>query len=138
MTHQKKMMNKLLLAAVAAAAVMIVIACNPARAEPCVGSEPYPYTDPYNIEECPSDIQAWMDRAGACAHFSSEEPYDDEREAFLLQQMNEQECRELGCDFDALFSKYEGDIAYTGVLIEYAKVTYGDTDTLPPCAVRKE
>lgn len=109
-----------------------------AFAAQCQTEDPYPYTAPYQMETCPHDIQAWMDRAGGCAHFSGEEAYDEDRGAFLKEQMDQLQCAQLGCDFDALFGKYEGDVSYIGVLTDYAALTYGDTENLPACQGQKE
>lgn len=92
----------------------------------CVVGDPYPYEAPYDMAECPADIQMWMDRANGCAHYSGEETTDDDRAAEIGEAMNELQCEFIGCDYTGLLSKYEGDVVYTGVLTGYEQVLYGD------------
>ena len=116
-----------------------LVLCMPdaAFAGNCATSDPFPYESPYDIEECPADIQDWLDRANACAHFAGEEAYDEERAAELDQIMNENQCDYIACDFEDLFAKYEGDIVYTGVITGYGEVLYGE-EGVPPCDMERE
>jgi hypothetical protein len=127
------MKPKLLYLAVAVA-VLCLPACDPVdKPGKCQTGDAFPYTAPYDMEFCPNDIQAWMDRTNGCAHFAGEEPYDAERGKFLNEQMDKLRCNDIGCDFQALFLKYEGDIVYTGILTGYAEATFGNVDNLPFC-----
>lgn len=103
----------------------------------CKTEDPFPYTAPYNMENCPEDIQNWMNRVNTCAHFEGEEAYNDERKAELDNINIEYQCDYIGCDFGDLFYKYEGDIVYTGVLSDYEKFVYGDNGVLE-CNMEQE
>ncbi|MGH1378274.1 MAG: hypothetical protein ACRBB3_05565 [Alphaproteobacteria bacterium] len=111
---------------------------NVALADNCKTGDPFPFKSPYSIEKCPADIQHWMDRANICAHFSGEEAYDADRGAEIDAVMVENECGYIGCDARALWAKYEGDIAYTGVISDYEEFVFGgpvscdEEQELPP------
>lgn len=104
-----------------------------AQAETCATDEPFPYKTAYDIEQCPEDIQALLNRINSCAYLEGEAAYDEDRAAFLAEMMAERRCADLGCDFQDVFMNHEGDLAYTGVLFEYAKMVYGDYDNIPSC-----
>lgn len=114
------------------AGLAFATSCAPASAT-CMTGEPFPYTAPYDMDACPEDIQSWMTHVNLCAHFAGEEPYDEERRAFINAAIAENQCSAIGCDFHALFSRYEGDIAYIGVLSGYAALVYGSADNIPLC-----
>lgn len=114
-------------------ALVLVAGCAPAAQEKCVTGDPFPYTSPYNVGGCPADIQRWIDRVNICGHFAGEEPYDEERRASLNKAAAENRCDAVGCDYEALFSRYEGDIVYTGILTGYAEQVYGATENIPHC-----
>lgn len=105
-----------------------------AMAQTCMTEGPFPFKTEYTIERCPEDIQGLLNRMNACAHFSGEEATDSERQAFIEQSMKDSRCADIGCDFETVFRTYEGDIAYTGVLFEYARVVYGSDEAVPECA----
>lgn len=115
-------------------AALIVMWGMPAYAATCMTEDPFPFTTQYAINHCPDDIQNWLNRVNTCAHFAGEELYDAERKAYIDAAVTENVCHDLGCDMDALFLKYEGDIAYTGVLFEYGRVVYGSEDAMPQCS----
>jgi hypothetical protein len=114
-----------------------VLALSGCKPEPvsCEIGDPFPYKSPYNVSGCPPDIKSYMDRVNACGHFGGEEPYDAERAKFLNEQMVENACARLACDYDNLFKKYEGDIVYTGILSQYTERVFGKIDGLPGCPV---
>lgn len=113
--------------------LIIIAACAPAAQTKCATGDPFPYTSPYNVGGCPADIQGWLDRVNACGHFAGEEPYDQKRTATINRAMTENRCDAVGCDYEALFSRYEGDIVYTGILTGYAEQVYGSTENIPHC-----
>ncbi len=114
---------------------------TPAHAAPCETGDPFPYKTPHKIGsqpvdpsiDCPADIQAWMNRVNSCAHFAGEPPYDKARAAEIEAALKENKCAMLGCEFDTLFGQYEGDIVYTGIMIGYLELIYGDAESLPKC-----
>ncbi len=110
----------------------LLFVCTAAQAK-CMTEEPFSYTAPHDMEACPEDIQNWMNRVNLCAYFAGEEAYDEERDAFIDATMAEYRCSAIGCDFQALFSQYEGDIVYTGILTEYGAHVYGDGENIPQC-----
>lgn len=105
-----------------------------AFAQGCETFDPTPYKAPYKMDACPLDIQAWLDQANACSYFSGEyDPSDDadpERRKEIEDKMIELQCEYMGCAFHDLFAKYEGDIVYTNVLMDYEKILYGDNGVL--------
>lgn len=120
-------------------AILGLAACEPSTVPgKCETGAPFPYTAEYDMESCPADIKDWMDRANGCAHFAGEEAYDPGRGKYIQDEMNDLECNTLGCDYDALFTKYEGDVVYAAVLSEYAGITYGSEDELPLCEKSRE
>lgn len=115
---------------------LIAIFSVPACAEDkkCQTGDPFPYVSPYSTNTCPPEIQDWMNRVNACAHFAGEEATDVERKAFLDAEMQKNKCDAIGCDFETIFAKHEGDIVYTGILTQYAALVYGESmDSLPAC-----
>lgn len=104
---------------------LVLLVPQMAWAGKCSVSDPFPYESPYEMEECPADIQMWMDRANGCTHYAGEETTDDERAAEIGEAMNELQCEFIGCDYTALLSKYEGDVVFTGILTGYEQVLHG-------------
>lgn len=112
-----------------------------AHAAPCETGDPFPYTPPARIGsekvdptiDCPSDIQSWMNRVNACAHFSGEPPYDEERRKFIDDQLAKNKCDAIKCDYEKLKSEYEGDIVYFGIVIDYMEAVYGEETMMPAC-----
>lgn len=104
-----------------------------AHAATCMTGHPFPFKTQYALDECPADIQALLDRMNACAHFAGEEAYDADRKAQIDAAMTENQCEKLGCDFQKVFETHEGDIVYTGILFEYARVVYGSDEAVPEC-----
>ena len=109
---------------------------NAAFAENCKTGEPFSYESPYNIENCPEDIQNWMDRASTCVYFEGEEPYDAERKAEIDGVLNENKCSYIGCDRQELWGQYEGDVIYTRVISDYEELLYGEAGVA--CDVAQE
>ncbi len=108
---------------------------NIALAETCKTDDPFPFVSPYNIQNCPADIQKWMDRANICGHFSGEESSDPDRDAEINEIMIENECDYVGCDARTLWAHYEGDIVYTRVISDYEEFVYGGP---APCFEEQE
>ncbi len=112
-----------------------------AHAAPCATSDPFVYTPPARIGsekvdptiDCPSDIQNWMNRVNACAHFSGEPPYDEERRKFIDDQLAKNKCDAIKCDYKKLKSEYEGDIVYFGIVIDFMEAVYGEETMMPEC-----
>lgn len=117
---------------------LCLVFSGPALAQTCMTEDPFPFKTEYAIEQCPEDIQRLLNRMNACAHLAGEEVTDEDRKAFLEQAMKDNRCADIGCDFEAVFSAHEGDIAYTGVLFEYARVVYGSDEAVPACAIPEE
>lgn len=113
--------------------ILFVASCKPKDLPGKCQSDEAFYTVPYDMESCPADIQAWMDRAYGCGHFAGEEAYDEERRLYIATQMKDLSCNTVGCDYKKLFAKYEGDIVYTGVLSGFAEKVFGSLDALPIC-----
>jgi beta-lactamase class D len=125
-----------------AALVLLTLLCpTVASAAPCQTGDPFPYKTPARIGsekvdpsiDCPGDIQSWMNRVNACAHFSGEPPYDKEREDFINAKLSENKCDVLKCDTQALLDANEGDIIYFGIIAEYLESVYGDVKDMPEC-----
>ncbi|MBB1520313.1 hypothetical protein [Aquipseudomonas guryensis] len=55
----------------------------------------------------PEDLAAFIQDYENCEHFSGEEPYDEERRAFLNEQI-EQSCTDLETQRRALSQRYAG------------------------------
>lgn len=123
------------------ALVSLVLLPAAASAAPCRVGDPFPYTMPESFGsqpvdpkiDCPANIQSWMNRVNICAHFAGEPPYDRERAEFIDGAMKENKCHQLGCEHEALYAEYEGDIVYAGVINGYLESIYGDTTSLPEC-----
>lgn len=95
----------------------------------------HPYTAPYDIDHCPADIQEWLERADTCSRLHGLTHPDDIAEAKeeIMNEgwgIEELQCSKIACDFSALFSKYEGDIVYTGILIDFEKLMHGENGVL--------
>lgn len=120
---------------------VLTASISAAQAAPCETGDPFPYMTPAKIGshtvdpkvDCPKDIQTWMNRVNICAHFSGEPPYNKERAAEIDAALKDNKCDQLGCEFETLFTQYEGDIVYTGVMTGYLESIYGDADSLPKC-----
>ncbi|MBI2234572.1 MAG: hypothetical protein HYU57_06260 [Micavibrio aeruginosavorus] len=111
----------------------LLFCAAPAHAATCMTGDPFPFKTRYAIDDCPADIQGWLDRVNACAHFEGEEGYDGERRAFLADALEENRCAAIGCDFQELLMVHENDDALSGVLSEYAQIVYGNAENLPEC-----
>ena len=121
--------------------LLFIASFTPAQAAPCETGDPFPYVPPAKIGsqtvdpkiDCPADIQVWMNRVNICAHFAGEPPYDKARAAEIDAALKDNKCQQLGCEFETLFTQYEGDIVYTGVMTGYLESIYGDANSLPVC-----
>lgn len=102
----------------------------------CRTGDPYSYEAPHEMESCPEDIQIWLDRANGCHYYGNEIEDigndDADRSSILESHMEELDCAVIWCDFDDLFTKYEGDIIFSDVITSYAQSLYGDSE-LPVC-----
>jgi hypothetical protein len=105
----------------------LLIALPAQAAIKCEIGDPFPYIAPYNMGECPADIQSWMERVNICAHLADELPdrTGDDR-AYTETQMNDLRCQNIACDYETLFANHEGDIVYIGILTGYAETVYGE------------
>ena len=66
----------------------------------------------------PKDVAMFQERRTKCDHFRGEEPYDKERERFLLEQMKKY-CAGTDAELAQLRKKYAGDEAVMGSLRSY-------------------
>ncbi len=96
----------------------------------CQSEGHFPYTDTYGIEECPEDIQSWMNKVDSCAHlekqFETSDLTDKERLEAIEWEMLQLECCKVACDYYHLSQKYKEDEVHTGVIIGYTEAVYGD------------
>ena len=91
-----------------------------------VTEEPFPHTAPYDLEECPPEIQAWMDRANGCADLDRQERDDPNLRGELEEARFEMECAYLPCDYQSIQAKYRGNGVLTNIMKGYKKIVYGD------------
>lgn len=109
-----------------------------AHAASCKVGDPFPFKSKEKIEECPPPIQGWMDRANGCAHLQGEMGgADSSASAEMEEEWAELQCDFIGCDFDQVYGRYEGDIIYIGILTAYADYVYGDAG-VPKCPIPPE
>ena len=57
------------------------------------------------------EIENWVKRAETCHHFSGEEPYNEERGVFIKEQMAQNHCDDLECDYEDLKSSFSDNAA---------------------------
>lgn len=95
----------------------------------------FPYTDPFGIEQCPEELNRWMQRLNACTEhaqaFGIPGMSDEEMEK-REWAMIDLECCKTGCDYYDLKEKYAENPSYIGVLDQYAKRVHGE-DQNPEC-----
>jgi hypothetical protein len=111
----------------------LIFFAAPAYAGTCMTGGPHNYVTAYDIQECPADIQALMNRMNICAHFAGEEATDAERGAYINSVMDDNACNKIGCDFQTVYANHEGDLVYTGALVEYTNLVYGRNDAVLMC-----
>lgn len=73
------------------------------------------YDEEKNVAALPEDIRTFKSRHEACEHFIGEEPYDEERRAFLNEAVNES-CTGIDQQLQDLRTRYAEDSALRGVL----------------------
>lgn len=61
---------------------------------------------PYGLQTCPSDIKEFLGRVESCNHWAGEEPYDDARRKEIEKALEEDKCKALPCDYQALLREY--------------------------------
>lgn len=63
-------------------------------------------TNAATLVDCPADVQALIDRALGCQHWTGEEPYDEARGHEIETALTELKCDVLSLDYDELLKKY--------------------------------
>jgi hypothetical protein len=66
----------------------------------------------------PADVAAFRERRDECDHFRGEDPYDEERAAFLSEAL-ERTCTGTDAELKALRARYAGDPRVFAMLAEY-------------------
>jgi hypothetical protein len=60
-----------------------------------------------DVPKLPEDIKSYLERVMLCEHFRGEEPYDDERAAYINDQLTKMRCEDVvSKDIWALEEKY--------------------------------
>lgn len=110
----------------ALASVLLFGASGAAQAAKCKTGDPYPYESAAELESCPADIQEFLDALNACTHFEQEVgDRQGEDKAEALRQMEKLGCADIGCRYESLFAKYEGDVVYTRIFADYVEMLSG-------------
>jgi hypothetical protein len=90
----------------------------------CSVGEPYAYTAPYDLQECPRDIQVWMDRVNGCKALDTDKA--GATQDALDEEAAELECAFIACDYADLIKKYHGNGVLTNIVKGYKKVVFGE------------
>lgn len=72
--------------------------------------------------QLPTDVVGFKDRRDLCDHFRGEEPYDEERRIFLLENL-EKYCTGTDKELTALKAKYKNNKVVIGALERYEEKT---------------
>lgn len=110
--------------------VFVLIPLQAIHASPCTTGEPFAYTAP-GIDECPVPVQTWMDRVNGCGHLSGQELENSSDEA-SDEEWIELQCDFIGCDYQDLVERYDGNPGVAGALADYAGYVYAERG-LPEC-----
>ena len=70
------------------------------------------------VLQIPADVFAWAQRSLNCAHWSGEEPYDNERRARIEAALAESRCDALGAELIALRQAYADDPPVLDILTQ--------------------
>lgn len=73
----------------------------------------------------PEDVARFKERRDLCDHFRGEDPYDEERRAFLEENMDRY-CTGTDAELEALKSRYKDDEAVMRLLSGYEENIEGD------------
>jgi len=76
----------------------------------------------------PPDVAAFVERRDLCDHFRGEDPYDEERAAFLKENI-ERYCTGTDAELARLKDKYSGDKAVMDILNGYEDDIEPDADS---------
>ncbi|MBB3910176.1 hypothetical protein [Sphingomonas desiccabilis] len=95
---------------------------RPSPAEPASPVvEPLPATpgaEPAPDASLPSEVAAFRERRDECDHFRGEDPYDEERAAFLSEALT-RTCTGTDAALKALRARYAGDPRVLAALADY-------------------
>jgi len=86
--------------------LIAVLACGSIRMDAVAGTE------------LPPDVAAFAERRGLCDHYRGEDPYDEERAAFLRENM-ERYCTGTDAELARLKKKYSGNKPVMDILNGY-------------------
>jgi hypothetical protein len=79
------------------------------------------------VPETPKEVEDFRERRDGCDDFLGEEPYDEERRAFLTEKINEL-CRGADNEFAELRVRYAGNKAVLELLEDYEDRIDSDTE----------
>ena len=79
------------------------------------------------VSEVPKDVADFRERRDGCDHFRGEEPYDEERQTFLLERMNTL-CSGTDKELAQLRIRYTGNKAVLELLKDYEDNIESDTE----------
>lgn len=95
---------------------------KPSPADPAsLVVEPLPVTpgaEPAPDASLPAEVAAFRERSDECDHFRGEDPYDEERAAFLSEALT-RTCTGTDAELKALRAQYAGDPRVLTALAEY-------------------
>lgn len=70
------------------------------------------------VLQIPADVFGWAQRSQSCAHWTGEEPYDEDRRRQIETAVAESRCDALGADLSALRRKYADDPPVLDILTQ--------------------
>ena len=79
------------------------------------------------VSEVPKDVADFREGRDGCDHFRGEEPYDEERQTFLLERMNTL-CSGTDKELAQLRIRYTGNKAVLELLKDYEDNIESDTE----------
>ena len=77
-----------------------------------------PGAEPTPDAPLPAEVAAFRERRDECDHFRGEDPYDEERAAFLSEALT-RTCTGTDAELKALRARYAGDPRVVAALADY-------------------
>lgn len=113
-------------------AVLIYLSAMPtvSFAAYCEVGEPDSYKAPYDLEECPPDIQSWMDRLNGCQDIKAKKSQGSTNFDVLDDMYIDLECEFIACDYVHIKQKYHGNGVLTNIIEGYKTLVFGPNTAL--------
>ncbi|MFZ1366458.1 hypothetical protein [Sphingorhabdus sp.] len=100
--------------------VTFAVSCALISAAPASAAKPTPWTDNYGEARSPTipkDVRKFVIAAQACAHFSGEEAFDEERGRFLAKMIRKN-CANIEARREKLLTKHKGNAEVEAIIAE--------------------